>query len=157
MIDWQPMETVPTDRPILIYCEGGFGYQIVNWNDDDKEWRAESREGLNENWPPLCWADLTKPDPVPVKRPTVEEVRKPWQDRIDSGKPMVTYVLEPPMTISKSPQNTVIIDAPFELAGFDKAGIQRVLVALTPPILRFALQAIDEGKGPITVKKQAQA
>ncbi len=61
MSEWQPIETAPKDRPILVFCRGGFGRQIVEWNEEDAGWSSDSRLGLHPNWPPVCWAELPSP------------------------------------------------------------------------------------------------
>lgn len=61
-IDWQPIDTAPKDgRQILAWCAGNFGHQIVSWDNEDGEWRSESRV-FHPSWPPLFWAELTEPN-----------------------------------------------------------------------------------------------
>jgi hypothetical protein len=69
-----------------------------------------------------------------------EETRKRWNDRLASGEPMHSVLLDLPLKATRDETDALMLDSPtFGLAGFDRLGIQRVLLtadaakALTSP------------------------
>jgi|APCry1669188970_1035186.scaffolds.fasta_scaffold111497_3 hypothetical protein len=56
-MDWNPPETAPKDRDILVW--NGYMVEIAWWDDWDDEWTSEG--GLDGGNPFLCWMDLPEP------------------------------------------------------------------------------------------------
>ena len=66
-----------------------------------------------------------------------------WKDRIESGEPIATFIIEPPIRISILQGGAIQFESPMSLGGFEKAGVQRLILAVSPSILKGALEAIE--------------
>gem|GEM_PF-3985691 len=71
--------------------------------------------------------------------------RKPYEDMLKSGKPLQIVRVDLPMNMALLPTGELQLDtATYELAGFDRLGILRVMIApeaIEP--LRKALNALE--------------
>ena len=60
---WQPIETAPTDKAVLVYCHG---FSVAHWNTAYKKWivygaETECTRMMNTRYRPTHWMPL--PDP----------------------------------------------------------------------------------------------
>lgn len=87
-----------------------------------------------------------------------EESRKKWNDRLASGEPMHSVLLDLPLKVTRDETGALMLDSPtFGLAGFDRLGIQRVL--LTPDAakaLTTMLAQFGENSGFLEATKTAK-
>ena len=74
---------------------------------------------------------------------TDDDPLKAHREYIAAGKPLVTYVVEPPIRLSILPGGSIQFDSPMALYGIDQAGIQRTILAVSADSLRAALKEIE--------------
>lgn len=71
MIEWQPIETAPWDRTVLLTGNSGYvkpndrfiinGFREVDWHGGD--WNDETGTQLEDNgWCPTHWAECNYPE-----------------------------------------------------------------------------------------------
>jgi hypothetical protein len=75
--------------------------------------------------------------------PSAQDTREMWEKLLASREPITLQVLEMPMKISINPGGAVQFDAPLALAGFERAGLQRIVLAVSLKTLREAIEALE--------------
>ena len=73
-MNWNPIDTAPKDRPVLLHYrwgDGGSRYAVGRWDDDHYAhkprpyWSATAQPSFDRANTPTHWAELTPPEDVP--------------------------------------------------------------------------------------------
>jgi len=60
MDDWQPIETAPTDQPILVYGAKRLHWAVAAYTSRDG-WQVETCSDWHSIYPPTHWMPLPEP------------------------------------------------------------------------------------------------
>ena len=73
-----------------------------------------------------------------------EKTRKILQDRLDRNEVLFKQIIDAPMTVTVTPDGAVMIEYPFQLADFEKAGMGNLsFTPLAAKTLKAILNASD--------------
>jgi hypothetical protein len=72
-----------------------------------------------------------------------EKIKQFWEERLKSGAPIQSYVIDAPMTVRQDQDGGLLVDCPtVHLMGFDRAGIVRIRIA--PAAMRPLFDVLTE-------------